>query len=387
MSDGLIWAGIGKGLADAGSTMGQFLFKDLLAKEDREYKAATRAEELRLRMEDRERDRELRREIAAGREGGGGGQGGLKAEDYAPGGKLAGMIAGKMGMTEPEYASYYNARKSGDMTPFMQESTSTVMDDEFGEQKLTTKSLPAGFEKEFRSKVKALSDIEESYALGGRFDDVAKGRKTEFQTSTAQGVLSGAIKAGKGGEAVAVSEGKPLIDVKGGEKFSQYTGESETTPLGKSEIQENKAQAGKYSKEIEKIQAEIDSGQLGKNSRDRLTTMINSANATIKSLNDGSKGSTPEAKAEWQRQYDDAVALRDKATGLLKGTLDEKANQPPKPAAPAPGAGAAGGAEKAPSIADVKGAPAGASIGAKTEQGWEVKDKSGKLLGYVRSKK
>jgi len=205
MSDGLIWAGIGKGLADAGSTMGQFLFKDLLAKEDREYKAATRAEELRLRMEDRERDRELRREMAAGREGGGGGQGGLKAEDYAPGGKLAGMIAGKMGMTEPEYASYYNARKSGDMTPFMQESTSTVMDNEFGEQKLTTKSLPAGFEKEFRSKVKALSDIEESYALGGRFDDVAKGRKTEFQTGTAQGVLSGAIKAGKGGEAVAVS--------------------------------------------------------------------------------------------------------------------------------------------------------------------------------------
>ena len=384
MSDGLIWAGIGKGLADAGSTMGQFLFKDLLAKEDREYKAATRAEELRLRMEDRERDRELRREIAAGRDSGGGGQGGLKAEDYAPGGKLAGMIAGKMGMTEPEYAAYYGARKSGDMTPFMQESTSTVMDDEFGEQKLTTKSLPAGFEKEFKSKIKALADIEESYALGGRYDDVAKGRKTEFQTGTAQGVLSGAIKAGKGGEAVAVSEGKPLIDVKGGEKFSQYTGESETTPLGKSEIQENKAQAGKYGKEIEKIQAEIDSGSLGKNSRDRLTTMINSANATIKSLNDGSKGNTPEAKADWQRQYDDAVALRDKATSMLKGTLEEKSPTPPKPT---PGAGSGAAAEKAPSIADVQGAPAGSSIGARTEKGWEVKDKSGKLLGYVRGKK
>ena len=57
MSDGLIWAGIGKGIADAGSTMGQFLFKDLMAQEDREYKAAARREELAMRLEDRERDR------------------------------------------------------------------------------------------------------------------------------------------------------------------------------------------------------------------------------------------------------------------------------------------------------------------------------------------
>jgi hypothetical protein len=116
-----------------------------------------------------------------------------------------------------------------------------------------------------------------------------------------------------------------------------------------------------------------------KNSRDRLTTMINSANATIKSLTEGSKGSTPEAKAEWQRQYDDAVALRDKATGMLKGSLDERAPTPkPEPAA---------ASEKPPSIGDVQGAPAGASIGSRTEKGWEVKDKSGKLIGYVRGKK
>lgn len=338
--DGLIWAGIGKGIADAGSTMGQFLFKDLLAQEDREYKAASRKEELAMRLEDRERDRELRREMAAGKEGGGGGQGGLKAEDYAPGGKLAGMVAGKLGMTEPEYAQYYNARKSGDLSPFAKESTATYLDNEYGEQKVTTKSLPAGFETEFKAKTKALADLEEQYALGGRFDDVAKGRRTEFGTETGKGVLSGNINAGKGGQAVAVAEAKPLMNVEGGEKYNQYTGESTTTPVGKSQITENLAQAGqagalakKYGKDIEKIDAEIAGGMFNKNSSEKLTSMINSANATIKSLTEGSKGNTPEAKAEWQRQYDDAVAVRDKATALQKGSLDARDTN--KPAAPA----------------------------------------------------
>jgi hypothetical protein len=73
--------------------------------------------------------------------------------------------------------------------------------------------------------------------------------------------------------------------------------------------------------------------------------MINSANATIKSLTEGSKGTTPEAKAAWQRQYDDAIAVRDKATALQKGSLDARdTNKPPPKPEPAakPGAAPAG---------------------------------------------
>jgi hypothetical protein len=390
--EGLIWAGIGKGIADAGSTMGQFLFKDLMAKEDREYKAASRREDLALRLEDRERDRELRREMAAGKEsGGGGGQGGLKAEDYAPGGKLAGMVAGKLGMTEPEYAQYYNSRKTGDLSPFAKEETEYG---DFGEEKKISK-LPKGFEVEFKAKTKALADLEEQYALGGRFDDVAKGRRTEFGTETGKGVLSGAINAGKGGQAVAVSEAKPLVNIEGGMQYNQYTGDSKVTPVGQSQITENVAQAGqagalakKYGKDIEKIDAEIAGGMFNKNSSEKLTSMINSANATIKSLAEGSKGSTPEAKAAWQRQYDDAVAVRDKATALQKGSLDARdTNKPAAPAKPEAAPKPEAASEKAPTIGDVQGAPAGASIGTRTEKGWEVKDKSGKLIGYVRGKK
>lgn len=337
--DGLIWAGIGQGIAAAGSTMGQFLMKDLLAQEDREYKAGSRQEELRLRMEDRERDRELRREMAALRDGGGGGSGaaGLKAEDLAPGGKLAGMMAGNAGMTEPEYAKYVAARKTGDMSGFMREETEYG---DFGEENKVSK-LPKGFEEEYAAKMKTISKLEEQYALGTRYDDVAKGRQTEFATGVGQGILSGKIPMGKGSGAVAGSEGKPVVNVEGGEKYNQYTGESETTPVGKSQITQNLAQAGqagalakKYGKDIEKIDAEIQGGMFNKNSSEKLTSVINSANATIKSLNEGGKGSTPEAKADWQRQYDDAVAIRDKATALQKGALDVKANPPaPKPEA------------------------------------------------------
>jgi hypothetical protein len=390
--DGLIWAGIGKGIADAGSTMGQFLFKDLMAQEDRAYKAASRKEELAMRLEDRERDRELRREIAASKDSsGGGGQGGLKAEDYAPGGKLAGMVAGKMGMTEPEYAQYYSSRKTGDFSAFEKEETTFG---DFGEEQ-KVKRLPPQFREFFNSKTKALADIEESYALGGKFDDVAKGRRTEFGTETAKGVLAGNINAGKGGQAVAVSEAKPLVNVEGGMQYNQYTGDSKVTPVGQSQITENVAQAGqagalskKYGKEIEKIDAEIAGGAFNKNSSEKLTSMINSANATIKSLTEGSKGTTPEAKAAWQRQYDDAIAVRDKATALQKGSLDARdTNKPPPKPEPAAKPDAAAKAEKAPSIGEVQGAPAGASIGIRTEKGWEVKDKSGNLIGYVRGKK
>ena len=86
---------------------------------------------------------------------------------------------------------------------------------------------------------------------------------------------------------------------------------------------------------------------------DRLTTMVNSANTTIKSLQESGKGKTPEAQAEWQRQYDDAVVLRDKAMSLLKGQIDEKA--PPKPK-PEPGA------PKTETAPIVKTLPAGATL-------------------------
>ena len=264
MSDGLIWSGIGQGIANAGSTIGNFLYKDIAAQEDRDARAALLRERLEDKQQARQDKADLTLQLAEMKGGGGGGKGGanLKPEDYAPGGKLAGMLAGKMGMTEPEYAQFYSARKSGDVSKFAQEvsqferepivagesdavsrSTATLK-----ENKITR--LPPGFEQEFRSKVKALSDLEESYALGGHYDDVTKGRQTSFQTGVGQGILNKEITGkdiGTASQAVASSTGKESYAVQGGEKLNQFTGASETTPKGLSEIQENKAQAGKAS--------------------------------------------------------------------------------------------------------------------------------------------
>lgn len=67
---------------------------------------------------------------------------------------------------------------------------------------------------------------------------------------------------------------------------------------------------------------------------ERLYSIVNAMNATIKNLTESGKGNTAEAKAEWQRQYDTAVRVRDRASALLDSTLTERG----APAAPGPAA-------------------------------------------------
>ena len=47
-------------------------------------------------------------------------------------------------------------------------------------------------------------------------------------------------------------------------------------------------------------------------------------NATIKNLDDGSKGRTPEERAGWQRQRDTAVRVRDRITEWLDASLSDR---------------------------------------------------------------
>jgi hypothetical protein len=364
---GLIGSNVGQAISSFGANIGNLVFKSIGDEADRDARIAAKKEEWQARLQDRQDARQenndLRRELlemrldagavkgSSGKAGGKGG-GNINMEDLQPGGKLAGMVAGKVGISEPEYAQLYNSRKTGDVSSFLTEITRTTVPAEAtGEMsdavsrktaprtQETIKALPPGFEVEYKAKMKKLADLEESYALGGQYDDIMKGRQQGFQTGVGEGVLAGAIRPGPGSEAVGASLAKERIDVKGGEKVNVFTGESTTTPLGQSEIAENKAQAGsagalskKYTKEIEKIDAEIRGGAFNKNSSEKLTSVINAANATIKSLDESSKGSTPEAKAEWRRQRDDAVAIRDKAITLQKKGLDAREKPKPEPA-------------------------------------------------------
>lgn len=72
-------------------------------------------------------------------------------------------------------------------------------------------------------------------------------------------------------------------------------------------------------------------------SPERLYSIVNAMNTTIKNLDDANKGRTPEEKAEWQRQKDTAVRVRDRASNLLDSNLSDRGapESQAKPLAPA----------------------------------------------------
>jgi hypothetical protein len=352
MADGLIWSGFGQGIANAGASLGSMMSHQ----SDRDWREK-QAQDLR---DWREEQNAMYKRTADQQMAGRGGAGGLNPDDIAPGGKLAGMVAGQLGMTEPEYKQLYEARKTGDMSSYAQDVTRNVRQTAPGEEQLgavegpmsdevlrktsqltteTTKEVPPALKAEFQAKAKTLAQLEESYALTKDYKQVTEGRKTGFETSVGQGVLAGAIPAGQGSAAVAAASGKQMLNTEGGETYNMYTGESKTTPLGKAQITEAAAKAGelgelgkKYGKEIEKIDAEIAGGMFSKNSSEKLTSMVNAANGTIKSLNDTGKGSTPEAQTAWTKSMADATAMRDKAMALQNNALDMRENPKPTPA-------------------------------------------------------
>jgi len=234
--------------------------------------------------------------------------------------------------------------------------------------------------------------------LGGQYDDVMKGRQQGFQTGVGEGVLAGAIKPGPAGEAVGVSLGKDRMKVEGGEKLNVFTGESTTTPKGLSEIQENVAQANKP----------LGSGKGGTGNAKAVrvqSTKEDSNGNMILVMTDGSTkpmlgtDGQPVRSAAFNKEVARIITkMEEDDSAFKKLSPDEKRKRAEQrltgktteaaPAAKTDAAPKVGDAEeKAPSIAEVKGAPPGASIGVKTAKGWEMKDKSGKLLGYVRGNK
>lgn len=388
--------GIGQGLANAGNAIGSIGVRDYEMREaarlrsvDREEDRAWREEQKELdRDRQDERDRMYRRtaeQQAAGSKGTGGMKG-FAPEDIAPGGKLADMMAGQMGMTVPEYEQFYNARKTGNMSAFQQErEIGTVADDNYGPQPITEKYLPEGFKKEFAAKSKMLSDIQQSYVAGNEAKNIAEGRQIGLITNAAEGVLSGTGDVTRAYQAGGIVKGNDRFKEGGGVVVETATGTNKATPVGESQIAENKAQAGAQNKlaekhgeeitkireEVKKIQAEIpevnartkkiqaETGEVGKDKKgqtqERLSTVINSANATLKSLDDNGPGKTPESKALWQKQRDDAIALRDEAIALQKEALGARAAPPA-----ATGTSTGGGAPKKVTEAEYKALPSGA---------------------------
>jgi hypothetical protein len=249
--EGLIWAGIGQGIANAGSTMGQFLmrsqeresereYRDKLEQERREYRDKTDQEKREYRAEQDAIYKRTAADQNAGRAGAGKDQD-VQLEDLAPGGRAANLAANTLGMSEERYGKFYKANKTDDYSEFARPIGKTL-DDEYGVQTVT--EVPQALKEEFALKRKELGRLQEAFAFKDKYDDVMKGRDTGFKTGMGQAAFDRPEVAPRAGQAVSASEGKPLINIEGGQQYNQFTGTGSTTPLGKSQIAENQAKAG-----------------------------------------------------------------------------------------------------------------------------------------------
>lgn len=322
-------AAVGKSISDIGG----FILKGRQDEETLKVKAAERLELERMRLQDkqdaRDQNEQLRRDLAAGKGESGGG-----VSEITEGGLAEETIAARAGMSVPEYRAWRNAQKTGDFSDLGRAYGGTVKSTEVGEDGegylsvRKTVEYPEGFEDVKAARVKLLGEIQTEFMQGKNYKEGTEGRKNVRGIDLTNEALQDPKKAGVISQAVAAGEGKELVGGDSNVTRNLRTGETKTTAVGNATIGEKGANAKRDLAEIEKIDAEIAGGGLSKNSRDRLTTMVNSSNATIKSLQENPpprSGLKPEqlkaAKDAWQRQLDDATSLRDEATRMLRQSL------------------------------------------------------------------
>lgn len=370
---GLIWAGIGQGIANAGRTAGDFMMRSELEEERQREKAELQRERLAATERENERNRQLRADIEAGRAARAGDSGGgLSMKDIGEGGSAEGLVARQAGMTVPELRAFRRSSDTGDLEPFKRDVTRYGRDqddgmaganDEYSDAvsrktaKLTeekVRDFPPGFEQEYRAKLKTLARIEESYLLGKNYEPVAKGRQTQQEVDASQRAMESPAQAGIIGQGIAAGQGKDLIGGDSNVTRNKFTGETTTTDVGKSVITENQAQAKKYGADADRARRE----PTGKN--EDLPTLQQMRKAAEETLKDARKALTEFDKAntgdltrpgrEKLKEQRDALAAEvtnargelQKISDRLARRLDEteaasKSGAAPKPA-PAPAA-------------------------------------------------
>lgn len=321
------------------NAMGAALGQGIATSAQLEAREAEREEERRLRAEERRDAREdsqaFRREMAASRGGSGSGSGGgAAALDFKEGGLGEEIAAAHMGMSIPEFRKFHAAQQSGDFSGYAQERE-LPGPTESGEP-MKASDIAPGMQRYLSDKRKTLGDIAAEFGHGKDYKEVTEGRGNELRNGVSRGIVNGSISEAEGAETIAATKGDGAYG-KGG--VNQFTGAPDQ--VGKSQIAENNAQASNATASAGKTRSEMDGGGLTKQSNEKLTTIVNSMNTTIRSLNEGSRGRTAEEKAEWQRQMDDAVKLRDLAQKELRGRLEGKPAEKPTPK-PAPAAGKGG---------------------------------------------
>lgn len=319
----------GQALMNIGSIIGSNMTRSIQEDERQADRLELQRERLAAAERENERNRQLRAEMAAARAPSGGGDGGLSAKDIGEGGADEGLLARRAGMTVPELRAMRRFSETGDSTPFQVETNKITMKDTGDPynpetQSQLVKELPPGFEREARAKLQTLAKIEESYRLGGKYDDVTKGRRNQQEVDMSEAAIRQPGAAGVISQGMAAGEGKDLFGGDSNQTRNLKTGATSTTAVGESVIRENNAQTAKYSAETRKVLSEA-SGALQKGaSQEKLATMLSSLNKLAEStdLDDAGRKRVQELQMSIVDAMKTNVDGRG-GTGADKGKLSE----------------------------------------------------------------
>jgi hypothetical protein len=382
---GLIFGSMLQGLGAAGSTIAGHMVNQV-SQDERQRERLEAQRELQA-------DRSATQLAIAGmrNDAKGGGSGGMT--DIKEGGLAEETMANRMGMSVPELRALRKANKTGDTSAYESEVELAGPTEDGGA--LKGKVKPQGLDQYIKAKRAVLADIQSEFMHGKDYDDVAKGRRTEHGNKIAGGIVNGTISAEQGGKDIAAIEGKDLYDGDSNVTRGKFDGKTTTTAVGESQIKENNAQAGKAAAEGAKAKSEGD-GKVKpkdviasiesqrKDIKDKIIALGHAQKAELDAEVNPSKKKDIIADYKAQRK---TLEARDADLESQFDSLREKVGLPGKgkpgdntSIVKSPTAG-----ESTPDISAVKGAPAGSTIGKHDPaKGWEVKDKSGKLIGYVK---
>lgn len=296
-------AAFGKSLQD----VGQMMYRGQEQDDERERERAFRAEQADLARTSREDIASANREAK---------------DTTLPDDQMNELVAGKTGMSVPEVASHRNAVRTGDETDF-----------KFDE-------YPDGISPEtIKAKRQAIYDLLEQYQTGKAYEPLEKGRSESHHRGLVDKAIAEPDQAPAIAQGVAAGAGKGAYGGNSDVVRNEFTGDVQTTDVGRARINSLKTDASLDLAKIDEISKKVEAGSYGKEDSDRLTTVIEKANSTIKSLTDNPPSRDPEARAAWKQQMTDFQALRERARDLLNQQLDKRTPHPPAPAkTPAAGA-------------------------------------------------
>lgn len=291
MGSGLIWAGLGKGIADAGTTYGNMMFK-AAESELADQRALLKAQAL-------ERFKEDLKEQAAQRD----------ADVFSK----AQTRGAEIGAQRQEAQLNTDSGK-------LATNAQTIAGD-----------APALSQEEMRRHIESLNPAERKALEGtGLVSKAMSPLRQEMQsyddTITAARELGGSSTLMK---SLQESKKERLNEIKA--EFKE-AGEKEERDQNRRRLDQQDRRLDILDKNADsnRIRAERPPSEGRGATQERLTTQINSANQTIKTLNEGSKGKTPEEKAAWQASMNAAVRLRDSAIAELEQTRSGKKDETPK---------------------------------------------------------